>query len=113
VRDRFPPPKRRLLAKRSASGHTETSMQHRFKTRRAAPHRIEVFVDRIEQLFNSMDPSPFPDKDLDEDAEEFIISWVQEFPANDPISLAIQVNQLPARGDAQESVQTAIRNYFA
>ena len=88
-------------------------MQYRFKTRRASPHRIQVFVDRIEQLFNSMDPSPFPDKDLDEDAEEFIVSWVQEFPTNDPISLVIQVNQLPARGDVQESVQTAIRNYFA
>jgi len=59
------------------------------------------------------DPSPFPDKDLDEDAEEFIVSWVQEFPTNDPISLVIQVNQLPARGDVQESVQTAIHNYFA
>ena len=88
-------------------------MQYRFKTTRASPHRIQVFVDRIEQLFNSMDPSPFPDKDLDEDAEEFIVSWVQEFPTNDPISLVIQVNQLPARGDVQESVQTAIHNYFA
>src|SRR5262249_17957794 len=107
------PLKRRLLAIRIASAHTGIPMQHRFRARRAPPHRIEVFVDRIEQLFNSMDPSPFPDKDLDEDAEECIVSWVQEFPTNDPISLVVQVNQLAARGDVQESVQTAIRNYFA
>jgi len=88
-------------------------MQHRFKTSRTPPHRIEVFVDRIEQLFNSMDPSPFPDKDLDDDAEEFIVSWAQEFPQNDPLSLAIQVNQLPASANAQETVQTAVHNYFA
>jgi len=49
-------------------------MLHRFKTRRASPHRIQVFVDRIEQLFNSMDPSPFPDKDLDDDPARLIIA---------------------------------------
>ena len=88
-------------------------MEHRFRATRASPHRIEVFVDRIEQLFNSMDPSPFPDKDLDDDAEEFIVSWAQEFPQKDPISLVVRVNQLPVGGAAQESVQTAVHNYFA
>ena len=43
-------------------------------------HRIEIYLDRIEQLFNSMDPSPFHEKDLDRDAEEFIVSWAQEYP---------------------------------
>ena len=65
------------------------------------PHRrIEVFVDRIEQLFNSMDPSPFHERDLDDDAEEFIVGWAREFPRRDPVSLVVHVNQLPARGDA-------------
>ena len=40
-------------------------------------------MDKIEQLFNSMDPSPFYEKDLDDDAEEFIVSWAQEFPRRD------------------------------
>jgi hypothetical protein len=43
------------------------------KSRKRPLHRIEVFVDRIEQLFNSMDPSPFHERDLDDDAEEFIV----------------------------------------
>ena len=50
----FQPLKRRLLAIRIASAHTGIPMQFRFKTTRASPHRIQVFVDRIEQLFNSM-----------------------------------------------------------
>jgi hypothetical protein len=50
------------------------------KSHKRQHHRIEVFVDRIEQLFNSMDPSPFQERDLDDDAEEFIVSWAQEFP---------------------------------
>jgi hypothetical protein len=89
-------------------------MLHRFKiARRRSPHRIEVFVDKIEQLFNSMDPSPFHEKDLDHDAEEFIVSWAQEFPRHDPVSLLIHVNQLPAHADAQDLVETAVHNYFA
>jgi hypothetical protein len=72
-----------------------------------------VFVDRIEQLFNSMDPSPFHEKDLDHDAEEFIVSWMQEFPRKDPVSLLIHVNQLPGHGETQRNVETAVHNYFA
>jgi hypothetical protein len=76
-------------------------------------HRIEVFVDRVEQLFNSMDPSPFHEKDLDHDAEEFIVSWAQEFPRKDPVSLLVHVNQLPTHGDPQRNVEAAVHNYFA
>jgi hypothetical protein len=76
-------------------------------------HRIEVFVDRIEQLFNSMDPSPFHERDLDDDAEEFIVGWAREFPRRDPVSLLVHVNQLPSHNDAQHLVETAMHNYFA
>src|SRR5215475_2946491 len=76
-------------------------------------HQIEVFVDRIEQLFNSMDPSPFQERDLDDDAEEFIVSWAQEFPRRDPVSLVIHVNQIPEQPDAQRLVESAVHHYFA
>ena len=36
--------------------------------------RIELRLRRIEQLFDSFDPAPFHEKDLDRDAEEFIVS---------------------------------------
>jgi hypothetical protein len=83
------------------------------KVRKRAPHRIEIFVDKIEQLFNSMDPSPFHEKDLDRDAEEFIVSWAQEYPRSDPLTLIVHINQ-PAEGaGSQELVEKAVRNYFA
>jgi len=88
-------------------------MLHRFKTAKRTPHRIEVFVDRIDQLFNSMDPSPFPEKDLDHDAEEFIIGWAQEFPRKDPISLLVHVNRHLPHADAQRDVEAAIHHYFS
>src|ERR1035441_7190800 len=71
-------------------------MIHRFKTAKHATRQsIEIFVDRIEQLFNSMDPSPFHEKDLDHDAEEFIVSWAQEYHRHDPLVLRVHVNQYP------------------
>ena len=36
---------------------------------------IEVRLNKIEQLFNSFDPSPFDERDLDKDAEEHITGW--------------------------------------
>jgi hypothetical protein len=35
----------------------------------ATPRLIEVKVQTLHQLFNSMDPSPFHERDLDRDAE--------------------------------------------
>src|SRR5215469_1367012 len=85
-----------------------------FRTIKHTPHRIEIFVDRIEQLFNSMDPSPFQQRDLDHDAEEFMVSWMQEFPLRDPVELIIHLNQQPSgQSDARKLVETAVHNYFA
>jgi hypothetical protein len=64
------------------------------------------------QLFNSMDPSPFIEKDLDDDAEEFIVSWAQEFSPDAPLNLRIYLNQWPAE-DPKELIRTAVRNHFA
>ena len=86
-------------------------MLHRIKIpKRASAHQIEIFVERIEQLFNSMDPSPFHEKDLDHDAEEFIVSWAQEFPRHDPVSLIVHVKQ--AHEPVSEIVTEAVHHYF-
>ncbi len=52
------------------------------------PHTISLKLRDMNQLFNSMDPSPFIEKDLDDDAEEFIVSWAQ----NSPITLRSNVS---------------------
>jgi len=75
--------------------------------------RIEINVDRIDQLFNSMDPSPFPEKDLDDDAEEFIVSWAQEFHHADPLVLRIHVKQFSENQESARLIEKAVRNYFA
>jgi len=81
-------------------------------TGRGHPHVIRLKLHDLNQLFNSMDPSPFVERDLDDDAEEFIVSWAQEFPANGPVRLRIYLDQWPAE-DPKELIKTAVHNHFS
>lgn len=51
---------------------------------------IELRVDDIAQLFHTLDPFPFREKDLDREAEEYIVGWARELPGNQPIKIIIQ-----------------------
>lgn len=75
-------------------------------------HSIKLKLHDVNQLFNSMDPSPFIEKDLDDDAEEFIVGWAQEFPADARVKLRLYLEQWPAE-DPKELIQQAVHNHFA
>jgi hypothetical protein len=66
----------------------------------------------LAQLFNSMDPSPFVERDLDADAEEYIMSWAHELPAGKDLELVIQLAHA-APADRVAGVEDAVRRYFA
>lgn len=73
---------------------------------------IEVRLRELAQLFNSLDPSPFIDRDLDADAEEFIVSWARELPHHGELELVIHVATPPDAARA-EGLQAAVNHYFA
>ena len=73
---------------------------------------ITLRLRELTQLFNSMDPSPFVERDLDADAEEFITSWARELPANRELELVIQL-ATPATTERLAGVEDAVRRYFA
>jgi len=75
--------------------------------------RIELNVRDLSQLFNSMDPSPFHEKDLDHDAEEFIISWAQEFHRKEPLELVVHLEKFPAGREPKRLIEQAVHHYFA
>ena len=75
-------------------------------------HVIRLRLREISQLFNSMDPSPFIEKDLDDHAEEFIVGWAQELSHDAPLRLSVYLDQWPAE-DPREMIQTAVHHYFA
>ena len=76
-------------------------------------HRIEIKLRDLNQLFNTMDPSPFHEKDLDDDAEEFIVSWAQEFHRHEPLGLVIHLGGEANPGGSQTVAEQAIHHYFA
>ena len=51
-------------------------------TSKSAENVIEIRVDEIAQLFHTLDPFPFREKDLDQEAEEYIVGWARELPAD-------------------------------
>ena len=53
---------------------------------------IEVRVDKIAQLFHTLDPFPFREKDLDQDVEEYIVSWARELPGNESIRIIVYLS---------------------
>src|SRR5438445_7780416 len=70
---------------------------------------IRLSLRELAQLFNSMDPSPFVERDLDADAEEYIISWAREVPPGRELELAITLAE-PAEDIGLEQ---AVRRYFS
>lgn len=73
---------------------------------------IKIRLKSATQLFNSLDPSPFIEKDLDAQAEEFIESWASETPRDARLRLVLHLELSPGGAEEQEAIGEAIRHYF-
>jgi hypothetical protein len=73
---------------------------------------IELRLRDVSQLFNTLDPFPFRERDLAPEAVEFIVDWAQELPKDRPIDIAVHV---PSGSDpaVQNDVASAIKASFA
>ncbi len=70
-----------------------------------AENVIEIRVDEIAQLFDTLDPYPFREKDLDHEAEEYIVGWARELPSDRPFRIVIHV---PDNSSAERLRQRSI-----
>jgi hypothetical protein len=75
-------------------------------------HHLELRVRELGQLFNSMDPTPFLNKDLDREAEAFIESWAVGFPTSSRLHITVHLKEMPPGGDPTALVTESIHNYF-
>lgn len=74
---------------------------------------IQVRVRELAQLFNSMDPSPFYERDLDKEAEEWIVSSAMEVRDSDlPLQLVVHLEQVSGAKEAEAAVSQAVHSYF-
>jgi len=74
---------------------------------------IPLHLRELSQLFDSLDPSPFYDKDLDPRAEEYIVDSLREFGSRLPSVLEIHLDHPSKIADANEVLGRAIRKHFA
>jgi hypothetical protein len=94
----------------------DTTEAHSVYRREEGHTLLEVTLDDIQQLFHSLDPAPFRQKDLDAAAEEYIVGAVREIRQRGwrgPVRL---VFYLPAAAVGTEDARTlpaAVHNYFA
>lgn len=82
-------------------------------TSKNAEHLIEIRVDQIAQLFHTLDPFPFREKDLDAEAEDYIVSWARELPDKRPIRIAVHVPDGIAQTETSQELNEALQSYFA
>jgi hypothetical protein len=71
---------------------------------------LELSLRRIEQLFNSMDPAPFGERDLDVHAEHYLVDWARELPTDAPLALTLHLQEVPTQ--AEGWIETSVHRYF-
>lgn len=75
--------------------------------------RIQLRVENIGQIFHTLDPLPFRERDLDADVEEYVVGWAGEITGQNAISIIVHLPTAEAtRGEARH-IEEAMRNYFA
>lgn len=74
---------------------------------------VEVRIHELGQLFNSLDPSPFTERDLDDDAEAYIVGWAREVDVRLPFRIVVHLPASEAHKAQEHGLDSAIGNYFA
>ncbi|MGY4309338.1 hypothetical protein ACVIJ6_006581 [Bradyrhizobium sp. USDA 4369] len=79
----------------------------------ACGHLIELRVHRVAQLFHTLDPFPFRERDLDKEAEEFIVGWARELPGDRSIKIVVHAPESEIQTSAASELSEAFNRYFS
>jgi hypothetical protein len=74
---------------------------------------IAIRVDGPRQLFDSMDPAPFRERDLDPRADEFIAETARELPASARPALIVHVARSGTDSLDAGEVAISVQQYYA
>ena len=72
---------------------------------------IEIGLNNINQLFNSLDPSPFIKREIEHNIKNYILESLQELPINSNVKVLLHVPHSIDLDD-RKLVADAIHNYF-
>jgi hypothetical protein len=74
---------------------------------------IELRVDNIDQLFHTLDPYPFRERDLDREAEEYIVGWARELAEGQLIKIVVHFPDNEPQAKAAQDLEEAFHRYFS
>ena len=73
---------------------------------------LDLHLGDLRQIFDSLDPAPFRERDLDPKASEYIVDWARERPADRPLTMVVHLDVRPAAtGDAQ-MLSDAVHEFY-
>jgi hypothetical protein len=73
---------------------------------------IEVRVAELKHLFNTIDPSPFREKDLDPKVEEFIVGWARDAPIDTGLGLQVHLDRSADPDHEASFLRHAVHEFF-
>lgn len=92
----------------TAAGHQQRSIYRRD----GDTWLIELKLRDLRQLFHQLDPAPFREKDLDPDAEAYIVDAVREIGPDRATRLVVHLPGSQLGTEAAHTLPEAIHNYF-
>ena len=66
----------------------------------------------VSQLFNTLDPSPFRERDLAKEAEDYIVDYAVDVPKQVPIDIVLHLPAEECSPSASSEIASAIKDYF-
>lgn len=78
----------------------------------AAPvHELPLYLSDLRQLFDSMAPAPFRERDLDGKASGYIVDCARDAPAGVPLVLVVHLGREPG-AETAAIVRQAVDDHF-
>jgi hypothetical protein len=73
---------------------------------------IDIRLRSVQQLFDGRDPAPFRERDLDENAVDYIYSAAEEIAVPKPLKLVLFLEEPTVLSLSAAEIETAIRAHF-
>ena len=74
---------------------------------------IDIKVRHSRQLFDGRDLAPFRERDLDEDAVDYLLAAAQEIPRTQPLKIVVTISEEPEPHLALDVIVGAVRGHFS
>jgi hypothetical protein len=73
---------------------------------------IDIRLKTAHQLFDGRDPAPFRERDLDENAVDYIVGAFEELPAKAEVKIVFWLTEAPGAPIPTDTIQEAVKAFF-